>query len=377
MSNDDLPTRISTKRGPFAIAPVWWLEYDLTVADLRVLIATTSFADNHGNGAFPKRDVLAARARVSLSTYQRARARLEPLGLIRVEPRTRSGRGLVGYDLIIATTPAEAIRYAEQWEREHADGSSVDPSANPQVKPDGSRHDPPAHWRGADGSRHDPADGSPVDPSKDSFVVTGPEDQTNPPGGRASRRPGELELGLPEPEPQPLGTPAVVAAYVEGYTGAHGGRRPAKANLDKIGREAKRFLADDAVSDDELLAAARSMGEAGWTNLGRQLDIIRAQGPANRPSIGRRSRTGILGPAPVPPRSARPPVKLLPPPEEWNDIQREVYGRQADESGIPAGVWVELSNRLRRAATDEEEQAARDEFDRVEAEYRNGRVAAG
>jgi hypothetical protein len=195
-------------------------------------------------------------------------------------------------------------------------------------------------------------------------------------GSAAPPAPGELDLDLPAPTPS-LTVDAVVAAYIEGYTSRHRGRRPIGAILGMIGKEAKRLLADDAVTDEELVEAARETGEIGQRSIATQINIIRDRGPQGRPAIGRRSRSGVLGPAPVPPRSERPTPKLLPPPEQWSQSEREAYAWQAAEDGIPEDVWVTLSNRLRLAATPEEEQAVRDEWDRTEAAYRNGKVATG
>lgn len=75
--------------------------------------------------------------------------------------------------------------------------------------------------------------------------------------------------------PKPVGSPAVVAAFVESYVEHHGGRRPLGSDLGKIGRDAKLIMSREEATEDELVAAATRMGRGEWANLPQELKFAR------------------------------------------------------------------------------------------------------
>lgn len=75
----------------------------------------------------------------------------------------------------------------------------------------------------------------------------------------------------PELEP-PITAQQIVAAYVDGATST-GRSTPSRRLRDRVGGDARRLLAEDAADPAALLAAARTMGAAGWHDLDVQLQL--------------------------------------------------------------------------------------------------------
>jgi hypothetical protein len=83
---------------------------------------------------------------------------------------------------------------------------------------------------------------------------------------------------------------AVVAAFVDGATRA-GQDPPTKGLIARVGRDAKRLLAEDRVDIDKLLAAAGRMGRGGWQSLDVQLQRMSAERVGNGRDSPRDGRT--------------------------------------------------------------------------------------
>lgn len=232
----------------------------------------------------------------------------------------------------------------------------------------------------------DPTPDDPTPENQPPYKKNNPSEdqQTEPSGGTAALVPAEdgaLPLDLPEPPSKPLGPGEVVAAYVEAYTTARK-TRPQAANLGKIGRDARRMIADPAVSDAELLAAAVRLGTDGrWTDLARELDRMRAEGQSGIPAIGQRSRSGGLGPAPILPRE---PVQLsrdelrrqqgwLVPAVEMTGNERGIFEPVAANHGMTLQEYIDASNAQVDAAIDNDTER----LDELATDLRRRRESVG
>jgi hypothetical protein len=81
-----------------------------------------------------------------------------------------------------------------------------------------------------------------------------------------------------QPEPRPMTSQDVVAAYVDGAVAA-GKDKPTGSLIGRVGRQAKKLL-DEGIPTDKLVLAADQMGRAGWNDLAVQLQRLTHQAPA-------------------------------------------------------------------------------------------------
>lgn len=89
-----------------------------------------------------------------------------------------------------------------------------------------------------------------------------------------------------DPDPESVAKAnAIVAAYIDGATAA-GQDKPTTALIGRVGRDAKRLIAE-GIPTEKLLAAADLMGRGGWQSLDVQLQRMSAG--RNRPTNGYRS----------------------------------------------------------------------------------------
>lgn len=77
--------------GPFALVPTWVLDADISPLAVRVYAIHADCADRQGSH-YHGRKSLAARARCSLLTLDRAHAELVTVGALRIEHRRHEGR---------------------------------------------------------------------------------------------------------------------------------------------------------------------------------------------------------------------------------------------------------------------------------------------
>lgn len=100
---------ISSEVGPIAVVPVWVLDQDLTNSELRVYLALRSFADQAHRHAYPRMATIAARAKVSQRSTERAISGLRDKGLIRTKQRRRDDGSIAGCDYWLRDTPPKDV----------------------------------------------------------------------------------------------------------------------------------------------------------------------------------------------------------------------------------------------------------------------------
>lgn len=150
--------------------------------------------------------------------------------------------------------------------------------------------------------------------------------------------------------PASPGAHTVVAAFVDSYRLHHGGDDPLRADILRVGRDAKAMLGHGESAPEELAQAAREMGQGIFANLGVALKKLREpKRPANT--------KGRLGMAPASPHTS----------PYWEGVRerndQEWYQALLTDDDVVAWVredpavvedlcirWPELASRLRGAA---------------------------
>lgn len=73
----------------------------------------------------------------------------------------------------------------------------------------------------------------------------------------------------------PEGAAAVVAEFVESYARSHGGTRPLRSDIGKVGTAARMILKNGEATQEELILCAKKMGLGQYSNLYQEVKFLR------------------------------------------------------------------------------------------------------
>jgi hypothetical protein len=109
MSEPDEELQIVTESGPFALVPIWVLDFGLGGSELAVYVAMRSFANRHGEG-WPRVKAIAERANVAKRTAEKAISRFRELGLLTSVQRHREDGSIKGCTYYMRDVPLTGRR---------------------------------------------------------------------------------------------------------------------------------------------------------------------------------------------------------------------------------------------------------------------------
>lgn len=188
--------------------------------------------------------------------------------------------------------------------------------------PDGSEPDPGGPETGADSSESRANKSAPGSEQLSLKHVAGGREHVVPPSAgagkpRAKESATASKAGKPRTPSANAGD--VIAAYVEGAHDA-GLPRPSESLRGRVGKQANTLLAEGATLE-ALVAAARSMGAAGWNDLAVQIqrDAVEASERASprrsttddRVAQAQALKRELRAAEPPPPDDSSPPLKVI------------------------------------------------------------------
>jgi hypothetical protein len=252
---------------------------------------------SHDHGYVLTQEGIARKLEMAVRTVADALADLERAGLlVRIEERNARGHrtGTAMHVSDVPFTDQERADLLESLPAKSADAESAGAESAGPKKSNSKQESKQAGEQPSGGS--DAA--APPAPEPD------PSPEEDMPRAAALNQPGLFDAPVVDKpkrkdRPDPVGSPAVVAAFIESYSAHHDGKRPLGFAISRVGRDAKLILQREESTEAELVQAATRMGRGEWANLPQELSLTR------RATTGR----GTVH-APVP-RTA----------EVWSDLQ--------------------------------------------------------
>lgn len=230
---------------------------------------------SHDHGYVLTQEGIARRLEMAVRTVAEALKDLERAGLlVRIEERNARGHrtGTAMHVSDVPFTDEERADLLESLPAKSADAESAGADSAGPKKSNSKQESKREEDQPSGGSDAAAPSASEPDPSPEEDMprVTAPDQPGlfEAPVIEKPRAPRK-ERKLPE------GASAIVAEFVESYSRSHGGVRPLKSDIGRVGMAARMILRNGEATQEELILCAKKMGLGQYSNLYQELKFMR------------------------------------------------------------------------------------------------------